>query len=105
MQSPSRTGSLPRNAKDTLLTPPLTSACGQAVRNPAYRLDEIERIAVVGLDASGDRKNVRIEDNVFGRKPGHFGEQAVAALADPDLAIDVSAWPCSSKAITTTAAP
>jgi len=56
--------------------------------NPAYRLDEIERIAVVGLDASGDRKNVRIEDNVFGRKPGHFGEQAVAALADPDLAID-----------------
>jgi len=28
----SRTTSLPRNENDTLLTPPLTSACGQAAR-------------------------------------------------------------------------
>ena len=28
----SRTTSLPRNENDTLLTPPLTSACGQALR-------------------------------------------------------------------------
>ena len=41
-----------------------------------------------------------------GAKPASLGEQVVGALADRDLAArPSSAWPCSSKAITTTPAP
>jgi hypothetical protein len=57
------------------------------------------------LDAGGDREDVGIEDDVLGREADLVGEQLVGALADLDLALAVSAWPCSSKAITTTAAP
>jgi hypothetical protein len=39
-----------------------------------------------------------------GGKPT-LGQQVVGARADLDLALLVSAWPFSSKAITTTAAP
>jgi hypothetical protein len=34
----------------------------------ARRLDERQAVAVVLLDAGGDREDVRIEDDVFGRE-------------------------------------
>ena len=40
------------------------------------------------LDAGGDREDVRIEDDVFGRESRLPREQGVRALADRDLALD-----------------
>jgi hypothetical protein len=40
-----------------------------------------------------------------GGKADLFRQDLVGALADLDLALQVSAWPSSSKAMTTTAAP
>jgi hypothetical protein len=57
------------------------------------------------LDARRDREDVGVEDDVLGREADLAREQAIGALADRDLALAVSAWPCSSKAITTTPAP
>ena len=84
----SRTASLPRNENDTLLTPPLTSAYGQASLDLRGRLDEVDRVAVVLLDAGGDGEDVRIEDDVLGREADRLGQQPVRALADLDLALD-----------------
>ena len=64
------------------------------------------RVVVVLLDAGGDREDVRIEDDVLGREADLLGQELVGALADLDASLSmVSAWPCSSKAITTAAAP
>ena len=52
------------------------------------RLDEIDRVRVVLLEASPDREDVRIEDDVGGLEAGALGEQFVRALTDRDLAID-----------------
>ena len=41
---------------------------GQVLANPARRLDEIDRVVVVLLNARGDREDVRIEDDVLRRK-------------------------------------
>ncbi len=84
----SRTGSLPRNEKETLLTPPLTMRVRAALADLRRRLDEVERVAVVLLDAGGDREDVRVEDDVLGRQSRPLGQQLVAALADRDLALD-----------------
>jgi hypothetical protein len=40
-----------------------------------------------------------------GGKPSLFGQELVGALQISVLRSSVSAWPCSSNAITTTAAP
>jgi hypothetical protein len=69
------------------------------------RLDEGDAIAVVLVDAGGDGEDVGVEDDVFGREAGLLGEQFVGARADRNLALERVAWPCSSKAMTTTAAP
>jgi hypothetical protein len=63
----SRTGSLPRNENETLETPPEICACGRW-RDPAHRLDEVDGVVVVLLDAGGDGEDVRVEDDVFGRE-------------------------------------
>jgi hypothetical protein len=73
--------------------------------DPARGLDEVDRVVVVLLDAGGDREDVRVEDDVLGREADLLDQQPVGARADLDLALEVSAWPCSSKAITITAAP
>jgi len=52
------------------------------------RFDEVERVAVVLLDAGRDGEDVRIENDVLGREADRLGEQPVAALADLDLALD-----------------
>ena len=70
------------------------------------RLDEGDAVAVVLLDAGGDGEDVRVEDDVLGREADLLGQQLVgAARRSTTLRSSVSAWPCSSKAMTTTAAP
>jgi hypothetical protein len=57
------------------------------------------------LDAGRDGEDVRVEDDVLGREADLLGQQPVGALQISTLRSTVSAWPCSSKAMTTTAAP
>ena len=71
----------------------------------AGRLDEIDAVIVVLLDAGGDGEDVGIEDDVFRRKSGLLGQKLVGAGADFDLARLGIGLPVSSKAMTTTAAP
>ncbi len=52
----------------------------------ARRLDEVDAVIVVFLDAGGDGEDVRVEDDVFGRKARLFGQQLVGAGADFHLA-------------------
>ena len=52
----------------------------------AGRLDEVDAVIVVLLDARRHRKDVRIEDDVFRREAGLLGQQLVGARADLDLA-------------------
>ncbi len=59
---------------------------GQVVLDPARGLDEIHRVIVVLFDAGGDREDVGVEDDVFGRKAHAVHQQAVSALADRGLA-------------------
>ena len=81
----SRTGSLPRNEKLTLETPPETLAPGRFCLDPARRLDEVDGVVVVLLDAGRDREDVRIEDDVLGRKADLVDEDPVGARADLGL--------------------
>src|SRR4051812_11582134 len=49
------------------------------------RLDEVDGVVVVFLDAGGDREDVRIEDDVLRCEADSFGEQFVSSLADADF--------------------
>ena len=84
----SRTGSLPRNEKLTFETPPRHLRAGQVLLDPARRVDEVDRVVVVLLDAGGDREDVRVEDDVLGREADLVDQDAVGALADLDLALE-----------------
>ena len=75
------------------------------ITNLPRGLDEIDAVIVMFVDARRDRKNIRIEDDVLGRKAGVFRQNLIGARANSTLRSSVSAWPFSSKAITTTAAP
>ena len=101
----SRTGSLPRKEKDRFETPPEMWACGRVSRMISRRLDEVDAVIVVLLDAGRDREDVRIEDDVLGREADLLGQDLVGRVQISTLRSSVSAWPCSSKAMTTTAAP
>jgi hypothetical protein len=70
----------------------------------AAGLDEVERVAAMLVDAGGDREDVGIEDDVLGRE-AVADQQLVGALQISTLRSLVSAWPTSSNAMTTTAAP
>ena len=61
---------------------------GQVGANPAGRLDEIDAVVVVLGNAGGDRKNVGVEDDVFGRKAHLLGEQLVGSCTDRGLALE-----------------
>ena len=50
------------------------------------RVEELDGVAVVLGDAGGDGEDVRVEDDVLGRKARPFGQQPVGAPADGDLA-------------------
>ena len=80
--------SLPRNENDRLLTPPLILTPGQRRLDDARRLDEVDGVVVVLLEAGGDGEDVRIEDDVGRIEAGLLGQQLVGALADRDLALD-----------------
>ncbi len=84
----SRTTSLPRNENEILLTPPETFAQRQCLFDLPRGLDEIERVAVVLLDAGADGENVRVENDVAAGEADFFGEQLVGAAADGDFVID-----------------
>ncbi len=58
----------------------------QILFDPRAGLNEVDRVVVVLFDAGGDRKDVRIEDDVFGGKTDLLYEDVVRALADVDLA-------------------
>ena len=55
--------------------------------DPPGRLEEGDGVAVVLLDPGGDREDVRIEDDVLGRKADLIDEDAVGARADRDFAL------------------
>ena len=82
----SRTGSLPRNEKERLETPPEMWTCGSVAVISPRRLDEVDAVIVVLLDAGGDGEDVGVEDDVLGREADLLGQQLVGAGADLDLA-------------------
>ena len=84
----SRTGSLPRKANETLLTPPLTSNARQLGLDAAGRLQVCDGVAGVLFDAGADGEDVRIEDDLVGREADLLGQEPVCAPADLDLAFD-----------------
>ena len=59
---------------------------GQVRFDPARRLDEIDRVIAMLLEAGRDRQDVRIENDVVRRKAGALGQEPVGARADFDLA-------------------
>ena len=50
--------------------------------NPVAGLHEVNRIIGVFFDARGDRKDVRVEDDVLGGQADFINEQSIGALAD-----------------------
>ena len=58
---------------------------GQVFANPLHGIDEVHGVVVVFLDAGGDGENVRVEDDVFGRK-ADADQQLVGLGADFGLA-------------------
>ena len=61
--------------------------CGSVGGDLPRRLDEGDAVAVVLLDAGGDREDVRVEDDVLRRKPDLLGQELVGPRADRDLAL------------------
>ena len=89
-----------------MLTPPEVLAVGEDLLQLADRLDELDGVVVVLLDAGADGQDVDVEDDVLGRKADLLGQQLVGPLADRDLVVrGRRPGPVSSNAITTTAAP
>ena len=61
---------------------------GHALFDGGNRLDEVQAVAVMLLDARGHREDVRIENNILGRKLDLLGQNPVRALADAHFALD-----------------
>ena len=78
----------------------------QVLLDPARRLDEIDRVIVVLLHPGADGQNVRIKNNVLAAESRTLRSESYSCARKCSLRrSSVSAWPRSSKAITTTAAP
>ena len=82
-----RTGSLPRKAKERFDTPPEIFTPRAALLDLARRLDEVDAVVVVLLDAGGDGEDVGVEDDVLGREADLVHQDVVGAGADLDLAL------------------
>ncbi|MPL88384.1 hypothetical protein SDC9_34404 [bioreactor metagenome] len=65
----------------------------QVLPDPARRLDEVDAVIVVFLDARRHREDVRVEDDVLGREAELVHEDAIGALADPGLALETVGLP------------
>ena len=55
--------------------------------DPARRVDEVQGVVVVLLDARTHREDVGVEDHVLGRESDDVDEQPVGALADANLVL------------------
>ena len=62
---------------------------GQVLLDPAGGLDEVQPVVRVLLDARGDGEDVRVEDDVLGRKADVLREDVVGAPADLLPALEV----------------
>ncbi len=60
----------------------------QVLADAARRLDEVDAVVVVLLDAGRDREDVRIEDDVFRREADLVDEDVIGARADLGLALE-----------------
>ena len=60
----------------------------QFVGDQLRRLDEVEAVAIVLLDAGGDGEDVGVDDDVVGREADLVDEQVVRPAGDVDLALD-----------------
>jgi hypothetical protein len=67
--------------------------------------DKVLGIVVVLFNTGRHGEDIRVKDNIFRREAHLFGEILYARRQISILRSRVSAWPTSSKAITTTAAP
>ena len=83
----SRIGSLPRNANETLETPPGHQRPGQARLDAARRLDVGDGVARVLLDAGPDGEDVRVEDDVLRLEPDDVDQEPEGPGRDRDLAV------------------
>ena len=64
----SRTGLLPLKENETFEMPPEVLAWGRVRGDLAHRLDKVDAVVVVLLDAGGDGEDVGVEDDVLGRE-------------------------------------
>ena len=71
-----------------MLMPPENLASGKRLVQLAHRLDELDGVVVVLLDAGGDGEDVRIEDDVGRIEADFVDEDVVGARADRHLALD-----------------
>ncbi len=62
----------------------VTAGAGRA--DLAGSMDEIQRIGIVLLDPGRDGEDIRIEDDILGRKTHLLSQDAIGTLADLDLA-------------------
>ena len=60
--------------------------CGRVAVISPRRLDEVDAVIVVLLDAGRHGEDVGVEDDVLGREAGLLGQELVGAGADLDLA-------------------
>ena len=85
--------------------PPETSAPGQRSRSSGIESMKAFAKAACSSMPGRDGEDVRVEDDVLRREPGLAVSRSYARPRISTLRSTVSAWPCSSKAITTTPAP
>ena len=60
---------------------------GQVLLDPARRVDEVDRVVVVLLDAGGNGEDIGVEDDVFRWEVDLVHQNPVGALADANLAL------------------
>ena len=61
-------GIIPTEGKAHIRDTPRDFCVGQVCSNPACRLNEIDGVAIVFFNTSGNGKDIGIKNNVFGRK-------------------------------------
>ena len=77
---------MPRNEKLRLRDAARDVDVRQGLLDPPRRLDEVDAVVAVLLDAGRDGEDVGIEDDVLGREADLLGQQLVGPGADLDLA-------------------
>src|SRR6201999_2786842 len=60
----------------------------QIFLDPAGRVDEVDCVVVVLLHPGGDREDVGIEDDVFGRESDAVDQDSISTFTDTDLVFE-----------------